>query len=396
MRKSYERIAQAAIVICALVPRPDASAQVATAGPRTAWTVATNYLGIENFSCNCTMSFGSATTPRQFEFRSEPIVLGVMRRGPSFGLLERGDAITHIDGVSILTAEGGRRFASITPGDDVNLTIRRNGRTMKVSLRASEASGLMYTPAPVAGYAIGWDDGVVAPTPAVPAAPSRRPGYTPRAPRAPEAVQPGLPAEPAWPGVAATAITPGVWVGTPAVAPISMLPRGWYGFSVRCNGCGWSSERSDDRPTWESADIPEVAMVDPQSPAARAGIRTGDRITHIDGVSITSSEGARRFGSPDPGQKVRLTIRRGKSTLHRDLVVGTRPEVRAAIAAGRPATPSTPAPPSMRRQLRYSGKLDNVSVEVWSAGGPTVDKFGDTMVITVGASVVRIKVDPRK
>jgi hypothetical protein len=40
--------------------------------------------------------------------------------------------------------------------------------------------------------------------------------------------------------------------------------------------------------------------------------------------------------------------------------------------------------------------MDNVTVEVWSPGGPTVDKVGDTMVITVGTSVVRIKVDPKK
>jgi hypothetical protein len=50
----------------------------------------------------------------------------------------------------------------------------------------------------------------------------------------------------------------------------------------------------------------------------------------------------------------------------------------------------------MRRELRYSGQLENVTVEVWSPGGPTVEKIGDTMVITTGASVVRIKVDPKK
>jgi hypothetical protein len=49
----------------------------------------------------------------------------------------------------------------------------------------------------------------------------------------------------------------------------------------------------------------------------------------------------------------------------------------------------------MRRELRYTGNLDNVTVEVWSPGGPSVEKIGDTMIITVGASVVRIKVDPK-
>jgi hypothetical protein len=71
----------------------------------------------------------------------------------------------------------------------------------------------------------------------------------------------------------------------------------------------------------------------------------------------------------------------------RELVLGTRPEYRAAIAATVPLTPTAPTPPSMRRELRYSGTLDNVIVEVWSPGGPTIEKAGERMVITVGASV---------
>jgi predicted metalloprotease with PDZ domain len=134
-------------------------------------------------------------------------------------------------------------------------------------------------------------------------------------------------------------------------------------------------------------------MVARESPAGRAGLRSGDRITHIDGHSLMSREGARRFGAVRPGQRVRLTLKRGDQTLTRELTLASRPEVRAAIAA---TVARTPAPPSLRRELRYTGSIDNVSVEVWSAGGPTVEKIGDTMVITTGTSVVRIKVDPKK
>jgi membrane-associated protease RseP (regulator of RpoE activity) len=137
-------------------------------------------------------------------------------------------------------------------------------------------------------------------------------------------------------------------------------------------------------------------MVAAESPAGRAGFKAGDRLTHIDGLSILSREGARKFGAVVPGQKVRLTVKRGNTTMTRELVLGTRPEYRAAIAATVPRAPTTPAPPSMRRELRYSGTLDNVIVEVWSPGGPSIEKTGDTMVITVGASVVRIKIDPNK
>ena len=137
-------------------------------------------------------------------------------------------------------------------------------------------------------------------------------------------------------------------------------------------------------------------MVAAESPAGRAGLRAGDRLTHIDGLSLLSREGARRFGRVKPGEKVRLTVKRGSTTLTRELTLVARPEVRAAIAATTAIAPRAATPPSMRRELRYSGQLDNVSVEVWSAGGPTVEKIGDTMVITTGSSVVRIKVDPKK
>lgn len=394
MKKLSVPMAIAAVVVSAFVPRPHAAAQVASTAPRTAWTTATNYLGIENFQCDCTLSFESATSARHFVFRSEPVVLGVTRRGPSYGLLERGDVITHIDGVSILTADGARRFASVAPGDDVDLTIKRNGRTMKVALEAGETASRMYTPAPVPGYAVEWPAPVATPTPpGAPVTPQVWVGPTPRAAPPAEPSVPSLP--PA--GVAPAAVAPGVWVGaTPAIAAVNEMQRGWYGFSLRWTydgGCGRSRTTAGSTATCDAPDIPEVTRVDSQGPAGRAGIRSGDRITHVDGVSSTSAEGARRFAEAEPGQKVSLTIRRGSSTLHRDVILGTRPEVRAAIAATRPARPVRP---SMRRQLRYTGHIDNVSVEVWSPGGPTVDKIGDTMVITVGTSVVRIKVDPKK
>ena len=376
MRYSLIRIGLAVLVVCALVPRR-AAAQVATTIAPSRWTSATQVLGIENFRCDCTIST-SSDSGKRFVFRSEPTVLGVMRRGPAYGILHRGDVITHVDGYSILSSEGARRFSAIEPGDDVDLTFKRNGRTLKASIHAEAAEPNVYVLSPEApgAYSLGWD---VTPTPAIPAIPA-----TPPIP--PTAAAPAVAPEPGYVAMPATPVAPTV----PAALAV---PRGWFGFSIRCNGCGWVLSEPGRAPVWESDEPPELAMVAAESPAGRAGLRSGDRLTHIDGISIMTREGARRFGRVKPGQRVRLTVRRGMATLTRELTLSSRPEVRAAIAA---AGPRTTIRPSLRRELRYTGELDNVSVEVWSTGGPTVEKIGDTMVITTGSSVVRIKVDPKK
>ena len=411
MKKYLIISAWIAVVVCAIGPhRLQAQGTARTSHPRlTAWMTATNYLGIDNFECDCTLSFDSRTTARSFTFRSEPVVLGVRRDSPSDGLLQRGDVITHVDGRSITTAEGGRRFAAISPGDEVDLTIKRNGRTMKVSLRASEGVSTAYTLSPRApgGYSSSWE------TPPVPRSPEAAAPpvivWTP-APEPPQAAMPAQPALPPQPSPSispvparpATPATPPViaysmaWPEVPVMPAVPSMPRGWFGFSIKCNGCGWTSTSPSSDPVWESEEVPQISRIETGSPADRAGFRNGDRITHIDGYSILSREGARRFGRVRPGETIKLRVMRSGRTIERSLTVGTRPEVRAAQAARSTGVIARTIAPGARRPLRYSGKMDNVTVEVWSPGGPTVDKVGDTMVITVGTSVVRIKVDPRK
>lgn len=369
------RIAATLVVVCALIPGGVSRAQ--GSGGRastTAWSTSLSYLGIDNIRCNCTVRSGS-DRERTFIFRSEPVVTGVTPGSAGDGILFRGDTITTIDGYSLLTAEGARRLAMVEPGDDVNLLVKRGGNVLKLSLRASSRRSRVYTsvtPEASGGFTSVWAYPEMTPQPALPPAAvvvPRPPGvrvYTPEAPAVPTAPL-------------ATPVVP----GTPS-------PRGWFGFSIRCNGCGWSVRGGPGAtPEWESDEAPELSMVSAESPAGRAGLRAGDRITHIDGVSILSRAGGRLFGAVRPGQRVRLTVLRNGVSMTREMTLLSRPEVRAAIAA---RTPQPAMPPSMRRELRYSGQIDNVTVDVWSAGGPTVEKIGDTMVITVGTTVVRLKV----
>ena len=56
--------------------------------------------------------------------------------------------------------------------------------------------------------------------------------------------------------------------------------------------------------------MPAIGVCHCQSPAARAGLRRGDIITRIDGISILTPAGGRRFGTIRPGQHVKWTVLR--------------------------------------------------------------------------------------
>jgi hypothetical protein len=100
-------------------------------------------------------------------------------------------------------------------------------------------------------------------------------------------------------------------------AMIGSSARGWIGFGVDCGGCTVTS--GTNGAVWHFEGNPVIAGVDPDGPADIAGVLAGDILRSIDGMSISSNEGGRRFSSLQPGQKVRLTVdRRGHSL---DLVI---------------------------------------------------------------------------
>jgi hypothetical protein len=413
-------LATALVVVASMTPGR-ASAQVVAGGNTTINSTGAGYLGILQLKCDCTLRVDTEDRFRSFRFRTDPVVMRIESGSPADGRLRPGDYITHIDGERLRSTGGAERFAEIRPGQDVALTIWRDGITSVVRLKASGVSWddnrVLGTLAPV-GPAPGvrletWDNGAVGVIAAVPATPSpsvrpgaavraaapgvwattpevpQEPAEAPPAPRAPRAarapsVTPAVPARPATP-------PPGVW----AVVPDGRAnPSGWFGFSFRCTDCGWARRSDDSNPVWESEEAPELSMISRGGPAERAGLMRGDRLTHIDGYPVTRPEGSRRLGSVKPGQTVRLRVLRDGKPLIRSLTLGERPEARAvaAVAAARPTT----SPPRAARELRYTGKIDDVSVEVWSTAGSSVTRVGDTMVITVGATVVRLKVDPAK
>jgi S1-C subfamily serine protease len=64
----------------------------------------------------------------------------------------------------------------------------------------------------------------------------------------------------------------------------------------------------------------------PGSPAQSAGLHPGDTITAINGKTVTSTDGfIATVDTYQPGQTVTMTVKRGGSTLHIKVKLGTRP-----------------------------------------------------------------------
>jgi hypothetical protein len=372
----------ATLTVCAITAAASVSTAQETPQESTRREIVGD-LGITAVECDCTFD-GRNPGARVFRFRSNLIVIGVAPSGPSAGLIFPGDTIFDIDGTPLMTREGGIGLANVRPGQRVTLGLRRAGRAMRVGVTAgsidANAPGAFgqYTPV-VPRRLNGYYE-----YPWTPPTPPRRPLPATPAPRAttptpPTPAWPEFPAAPSTPRAAPSPWIPAVpaipnGVGFPEVPPSPASPDGWFGFSLRCSECGWERTGNESTPRWESSVAPEIGIVAPGSPADRAGLKTGDRITHINGVSILAPEGSRRFGAVMPGQRIRLTVVRNGTPITRELTLAQRPR-----------------PSYDKRSLRYTGRLSGVAVEVWSAAGATVQREGDTMVINVGGSTVRLK-----
>jgi hypothetical protein len=115
----------------------------------------TSWIGIA-FSCgDC--AYETRGGAPVWNFRTPPEVYSVEPGSPAYNAgMRRGDVLTHVDDHALTTAEGGRRWASLRPGDQVRLRYRRGGVTGNATVRVSPPRNVAQSPPQAAAAAREW------------------------------------------------------------------------------------------------------------------------------------------------------------------------------------------------------------------------------------------------
>lgn len=266
---------------------------------------------------------------------------------PGNTVLREGDVLVAVDDKLITSREGGARLGGLRPGEDVKLTIRRDGRELDAWLTAERSC--RYP-----GLEVGRETGV------------RGRGFTYST-----AVSPSLRRDSihgltlsndtlwtryslldrVWSAFSDSVVFEtrpdslvwGPWVspeGTvssdivwptdqalayaePNLTPLAFLstttrPEVEFGVAISCGECGW--RRSGGRLRFVTGEFPVVDAVETGGPAADAGLAVGDLLISIDGHPIPSDEGGRRLGALEAGERVTFEVRRGDRILEVSIV----------------------------------------------------------------------------
>ena len=325
-------------------------------------------LGITGISCDRCQFFTNGKVHRAV-FWTEPTILDLDPSNPAASVLHEGDVLVAVDGQLITTRGGSARFSALPPDEPTRLRIRRDGRTMELSVPvASVCPATRSADAPVVAGR---------PVPVPPLAPSPR---TAPVPRVPGATPPMM-------GVTPTPEVPGV-PDVPSVAalPSGLEPRADLGFGFQCDYCEYDRATGIGNGRWTFPQPPIVMGVDED--AGDVALRPGDRLLELGGLDLTTAEGGRRFANIRPGQTLRWTVLRDGKRI--EVTTHARERDRtAALAAAEPTTAGarTPAP------LRFAGTVGNTTVEV--RGGRvnvTEDEGGRLLIIRTADSEIRIRV----
>ncbi|HUP89890.1 MAG TPA: PDZ domain-containing protein, partial [Longimicrobiales bacterium] len=124
------------IVVTAILlsAMPLLAQQTISSGSGCSKAEAVGYLGISGIDCDCTVS--TPGSGHEWNFRTEPKITSLEMDSRAGSLLRPGDIITAVNGKLITTRDGARELAELKPGENITLTIRRDGTTRYVALTA--------------------------------------------------------------------------------------------------------------------------------------------------------------------------------------------------------------------------------------------------------------------
>jgi hypothetical protein len=152
--------------------------------------------------------------------------------------------------------------------------------------------------------------------------------------------------------------------------------QAWLGFGVACGQCELTSHKGTA--IWSFRRPPVVAEVSPGSPAAQAGLRVGDTLIALDGVSLVTEMGGVKLGRLEAGQRIRLAYRRGYEGSAM-LVSAKQPESVETDEAG---------------PVQFSGVVGRSEVEVRGDGARVLSDRNGVLEISVRGMTVRVKPAP--
>jgi len=99
----------------------------------------TSALGFSIYCTDCSLQRLADPEAWVWSFSEPPVIERVEPGSPARDAgLEAGDVLTHIDGLSLVAAEAGRRFGAIEPGDRVTFTYRRGTEERTATVVAGE------------------------------------------------------------------------------------------------------------------------------------------------------------------------------------------------------------------------------------------------------------------
>jgi hypothetical protein len=365
-------------------------------------------LGISGLDCvgECSVTLSQLGKEESWVFSTEPRIFTIEGGGPADGILKAGDYLVAIDGLLITTREGGRRYASLVPGEVVTIRYRREGNVHEAGIRVGSRCTMPQPPALSTGRAL-------PPPPPEPVRGVARVGIAtvPRVRVLPSLVEPD-------------SLLPGPPVGILSTGRLlDPTPRGRLGIGLQCERCGTGIDEETGQSVWFFSGPIEVTNVNPGGAAEKAGIQMGDLITAIDGKDISTEAGGLAFSNLMPGQAVRVTVVRRNGQTENVRVVPDEAESgllrgRVGVAPLAPVEPvprslgaAIPAPPARPEgaevpepavgvagepealPLSYSGMVAGVEVVV--RGGPVAVselRGARTIIINADGLWIRIRV----